>query len=53
VTLGFHQAAADINADHRLLVYAGAHEVPGKDGLRALPLPAAIAALRGISRSGP
>jgi hypothetical protein len=34
------------------MVYAGVHEVPGKDGLRALPLPAAIAALRGISRSG-
>ncbi len=51
VTRGFHQAAADIAADHRLLVYAGAHEVPGKEGLRALPLPAAIAALRGLTRS--
>lgn len=48
VSRGFHLAVDDIGATKRLLVYAGTREVPvGKD-TRALPLHAAIAALRGL-----
>jgi predicted AAA+ superfamily ATPase len=43
---GFHLAVADIRADRKLLVYAGDREVPVGDGLRALPLQAAVALLR-------
>lgn len=46
VSRGFHQAAEDIAATRRLLVYAGAHEVPMPRELRALPLPAALSLLR-------
>ncbi len=46
VSRGFHQAAEDTAAVRRLLVYAGAQEVPGPAGLRALPLPAALRLLR-------
>jgi uncharacterized protein len=45
---GFHIAAADIGATKRLLVYAGAREVPAGEDTRALPLGAAIAMLRGL-----
>ena len=46
VSRGFHQAAEDIGAQQRLLVYAGAQEVPVRNTLRALPLAHAIAQLR-------
>jgi uncharacterized protein len=46
VSRGFHQGAEDVGANLRLLVYAGAQEVPGQNGLRALPLSSAVAALR-------
>ena len=44
---GFHIAAADIGATRKLLVYAGAREVPASEDTRALPLSAAIALLHG------
>jgi predicted AAA+ superfamily ATPase len=44
---GFHIAAEDIGASRKFLVYAGAREVPATEDTRALPLPAAIALLRG------
>ena len=46
VSRGFHLATADIQADRRILVYAGAREVPLGDGLRAMPLDVALALLR-------
>ena len=46
VSRGFHEAAADIGASVRLMVHAGAHEVPGRDGLVALPLSSALQRLR-------
>ena len=46
VSRGFQQAAHDIGAEHRLLIYSGAHEVPMQDGLRAVPLASALALLR-------
>jgi predicted AAA+ superfamily ATPase len=49
VSRGFHEAAADIGATVRLMIHAGAHEVPGKDGLMALPLAAALKQLRDLS----
>ena len=48
VSRGFHEAAADIAATDRLLVYAGAQEVPLREGLRALPLATALARLRAL-----
>lgn len=45
---GFHIAATDIRASRKLLVYAGAHEVPVSEDTRALPLRAAIALLRSV-----
>ena len=44
---GFHIAAEDIGASRKLLVYAGAREVPVSEDTRALPLSAAVALLRG------
>lgn len=46
VSRGFHLAIADIKADRRILVYAGAHEVPLGEGLRAMPLDVAVDQLR-------
>ena len=46
VSRGFHIAVEDIKADRKLLVYAGEREVPAGDGLRAMPLAAAVALLR-------
>lgn len=48
VSRGFHLAVDDVQADHRILVYAGDREVPLRDGLRAIPLAAAVARLRGL-----
>lgn len=43
---GFHIASEDIAATRKILVYAGAREVPAGKDTRALPLPAAISLLR-------
>jgi hypothetical protein len=48
VSRGFHQAAHDIGAERRLLIYSGAHEVPMQDGLRAVPLASALSLLRSV-----
>lgn len=45
---GFHIAAADTGATRKLLIFAGAREVPAGEETRALPLSAAIALLRGL-----
>jgi len=46
VSRGFHMAVEDIKADRKLLVFAGERSVPAGDGLRAMPLDAAVALLR-------
>lgn len=46
VTRGFHTGAQDIMANRKVLVYAGEREVPAGEGLRAMPLAAAICLLR-------
>lgn len=46
VSRGFHLAVEDIGANSRILVYAGDREVPAANGLRAMPLAAAIRRLR-------
>lgn len=46
VSRGFHIAAEDIKANRKLLVYAGEQNVPGSNGLRALPLASAMTMLR-------
>ncbi len=46
VSRGFHIAIDDIQADRRILVYAGDREVPIDHGLRAMPLVAAAAKIR-------
>lgn len=46
VSRGFHLAADDIRAARRMLVYAGARDIPAGDGLRAMPLAAAVEQLR-------
>ncbi len=46
VTRGFHTGAQDITANRKVLVYAGEREVPAGEGLRAMPLAAAICLLR-------
>jgi predicted AAA+ superfamily ATPase len=48
VTRGFHIAAEDLGVQTRILVYAGAHEVAGQGGLRAMPLADAVARLRAL-----
>ncbi len=48
VRRGFHIAAEDLGAAERLLVYAGDRDVPGQGGVRAMPLGAAMARLRGL-----
>ncbi|QDA36333.1 ATP-binding protein (plasmid) [Paracoccus liaowanqingii] len=49
VTRGFHLAAEDIAAERRLLVYAGEHEIPMAQGVRAIPLASATDLLRKLS----
>jgi Predicted ATPase (AAA+ superfamily) len=48
VSRGFHLAVADIAADRSILVYAGEQEVPAPEGLRAMPLARAMAALQAL-----
>ena len=47
VSRGFHMGADDIEADRKLLVYAGERDVPAGDDLRAVPLASATALLTG------
>ncbi len=42
VSRRFHSAVDDIKANRKILVYAGEREVPAGDGLRAMPLAAAL-----------
>lgn len=46
VTRGFHIAAQDLGVTERVLVYAGERDVQGREGVRAMPLTAALARLR-------
>ncbi len=46
VSRGFHLSVTDIGATRKLLVYAGERDIPVGDGLRAMPLAAAVDALR-------
>lgn len=46
VSRGFHIAAEELNADKRLLVYAGDRDVPISGDLRAVPLHDAMSMLR-------
>jgi predicted AAA+ superfamily ATPase len=48
VSRGFHTGAEDIGANRKLLVYAGAHEVPVAKDIRALPLAHAIELLSAL-----
>lgn len=48
VSRGFHLSVDDIKANRKILVYAGEREVPAGDGLRAMPLAAAVEQLRNI-----
>lgn len=48
VTRGFHIAAEELDVSHRILVYAGAEEVPGQGGVRAMPLTNAIEKLKAV-----
>lgn len=50
VSRGFHTGAEDICATRKLLVYAGAQEVPVATDIRALPLARAIAVLSETGR---
>lgn len=45
VTRGFHIAANELEAEQRILVYAGTRDIPVQGGLRAMPLETAIALL--------
>lgn len=49
VTRGFHIAADDLGVLKRFLVYADPRDVPGSNGLRALPLSAMMTRLNAIS----
>ena len=42
VSRGFHAACDDLGATERLLIYAGAREVPGTGEVRAVPLAVAL-----------
>ena len=46
VSRGFHLAVEDIQADRKLLVYAGDKDVPAGNSVRAMPLEAAVRQLR-------
>ena len=48
VSRGFHLAVADIKADQGVLVYAGEHDIPVAQGLRAMPLASILETLRGL-----
>lgn len=53
VSRGFHMASDDLDVSRRILVYAGQREMPGAGGLRALPLPQAVHALKTATSNRP
>lgn len=48
VSRGSHLAINDIKAHRKILVYAGKHEVPAGDDLRAMPLATVVDQLRNL-----
>ena len=46
VSRGFHTGAEDIKADRKLLIYAGEHDVPVAEDIRAMPLEKGIRLLK-------
>lgn len=48
VSRGFHLAVADIKADQGVLAYAGEHDIPVAQGIRAMPLASVLETLRGL-----
>lgn len=51
VSRGFYVGAEDIKASRKLLIYAGEHDVPVAEGVRAMPLEQGIGLLRALSRN--
>lgn len=51
VSKGFYRAAEELGVVQRLLVYAGARDVPGQGGVRAMPLQSAVALLETAHRA--
>ena len=48
VSRGFHTGAEDVKASRKLLIYAGEHDVPVAEGVRAMPLEQGIGLLRAL-----
>jgi len=48
VSRGFYVGAEDIKASRKLLIYAGEHDVPVAEGVRAVPLEQGIGLLRAL-----
>src|SRR6056297_137163 len=48
VSRGFYVGADDIKASRKLLIYAGEHDVPVAEGVRAVPLEQGIGLLRAL-----
>ncbi|NGQ93396.1 ATP-binding protein [Rhodobacter sp. HX-7-19] len=48
VSRGFYVGAEDIKASRKLLIYAGEHDVPVAEGVRAVPLGQGIGLLRAL-----
>jgi predicted AAA+ superfamily ATPase len=48
VSRGFHVGVEDIKASRKLLIYAGEHDVPVAEGVRAMPLEQGIGLLRAL-----
>ncbi len=48
VSRGFYVGAEDIKASRKLLIYAGEHDVPVVEGVRAMPLEQGIGLLRAL-----
>ena len=48
VSRGFHTGAEDIKANRKLLIYAGEHDVPVTEDVRAMPLKQGIGLLRAL-----
>ncbi|MFG5379914.1 ATP-binding protein [Yoonia sp. R2-816] len=48
VSRGFHTGAKDVKANRKLLIYAGARDVPVAEDIRAMPLEQGIGLLRAL-----
>tara|TARA_R110002012_G_scaffold106972_2_gene248559 strand:- start:662 stop:1825 length:1164 start_codon:yes stop_codon:yes gene_type:complete len=48
VSRGFYVGAEDVKASRKLLIYAGEHDVPVAEGVRAMPLEQGIGLLRAL-----